>query len=77
GTWHISDALDLTAGLRFTHEAREGSDHSFSFGGASNLSASDLAAQNKQILSYGGYFNLSGTAGNNSVAWLINPSYKV
>jgi iron complex outermembrane receptor protein len=77
GTWHITSTVDLTAGLRFTHEAREGSDHSFSFGGADNLSASDLAAQNKQILSYGGYFNLSGTAGNNSVAWLINPSWKL
>jgi iron complex outermembrane recepter protein len=77
GTWHITPALDLTAGLRLTHEAREGSDHSYSFGGASNLSASDLAAQNKQILAYGGYFALNGTAVNNSVAWLINPSYKL
>lgn len=77
GTWHATKDLNVTAGLRFTHEAREGSDHSYSFGGATNLSASDLAAQNKQILSYGGYFALNGTAGNNSVAWLINPSYKL
>jgi iron complex outermembrane receptor protein len=77
GTWHITQALDLTLGARFTHEAREGSDDSYSFGGASGLSASDQAAQDKQILSYGGYFHVSGRAGYNSVAWLVNPSYKL
>ena len=77
GTWHVTEALDLTAGVRFTHEEREGSDTSSSFGGSNSLSASDLAARNARLLTYGGYFNLSGRAGNNSVSWLFNPSYRI
>lgn len=77
GTWHVTQAFDLTVGARLTHEQREGSDTSRSFNGAAVLSAADQAAQDKQILSYGGYFDLSGRANNNSVAWLVNPSYKI
>lgn len=76
-TWHVTSALDLTAGLRYTHEKRKGGDRGYSFGGAQNLSTSDQALRDKTLLSTGGTFDISGQERNGTWSWLINPSYKL
>lgn len=91
-TWHIVDGLDLTGGIRFTHETREGNVVGSYFIGAggtpdNQLSASDLALRTSFINSaFRGTFNaaqiaafygLPSKVGSNAVSWLINPSWKV
>ena len=78
GTLHILAGLDLTGGVRFTHEVRKGSDTASSFGGVDALSASDLTLRNTLLRNqFGGYFAVAGKNTNNSVSWLVNPSYKI
>ena len=78
GTWHVTDRFDLTGGIRYTHEKRSGSDTTALIGGASNLTPAQVA-QREQILinQFGGYFAIAGKRSFDSVAWLINPSFKV
>lgn len=77
-TWHITPQFDLTGGIRYTHEKREGSNTATSFGGAANLSAADLALRERLLINqFGGYFDIAGKRSFNSVSWLINPSFKV
>src|SRR5690606_7778112 len=76
--WHISPRLDLTGGIRFTHEKRAGSNTATSFGGATNLSPADLALRERLLLNqFGGYFSIAGKKSFDSVSWLINPSFKI
>lgn len=77
-TWHATPWFDLTGGIRYTHEKREGSNTATSFGGASGLSATDLARRESILISqFGGYFTVAGKRSFDSVSWLINPSIKV
>ncbi len=76
GTWHVSDKADLTGGLRYTHEDREAANNVLSFGGADLTGAlAPYAAYRKAVT--GPAYSVTGEKKNGSVAWLINPSYKI
>jgi iron complex outermembrane receptor protein len=77
-TLHLTDWFDLTGGVRFTHEKREGSDTGSSFNGAAGLTAAEQAQQANLLRTlFGGYFSLKDKQTDNSVSWLVNPSIKV
>ncbi|VWX54287.1 conserved exported hypothetical protein [Novosphingobium sp. 9U] len=78
GTVHIAPWFDLTAGVRFTHETRKGSNTGFSFNGAQGLTAAETTQQTNLLRSlFGGYFSLADKQSNNSWSWLVNPSLKI
>jgi iron complex outermembrane receptor protein len=76
GNWHLTDKATLTAGLRDTEETVGTIYDKGSTGGAA-VSGAALAIRSAQ---YGGplygYVN-AGEMKNNSVSWLVNPSYKL
>ena len=77
-TLHAFPGVDLTGGIRYTHEKRAGSNTATSFGGANNLSQSDQALRERLLINqFGGYFDIGGRKSFNSVSWLINPSFKL
>lgn len=74
-TWHITDRLALTVGLRDTLEKKQGSNTAY--GVAPNALPGPLGAIRASILNnFGGAFALADAKTTNSVAWLVNPSYK-
>ena len=82
-TWHVTDKADLTAGLRYTSETKE-VDVTGSYSGGSTLPAAlaayraALAASlNGTYSALGGTFNIYDKKTQDSVSWLINPSYKL
>jgi len=75
---HIAPWFDLTAGVRYTHEKREGSNTGTSFNGAAGLTGAELTQQTNLLRSlFGGYFSLADKQTNNSWSWLVNPSFKI
>ncbi len=83
--WHLTDALTLTTGLRFTNEQRSNSTSSWFDGGvaltAANFPAStalerqlatSIRTANARTTSY-----ISGETGDDSIAWLVNPAWRV
>lgn len=78
GTWHVTSAVDLTAGLRVTYEKRSGSNRGYSFGGSQALSASDQTRRSNYLFTArSGDFFVEGEDDDTSVSWLLNPSWKV
>ncbi|MFT3965441.1 MAG: TonB-dependent receptor [Sphingobium sp.] len=90
GTWHATDRLALTAGIRYTREKKKASNRGESFGGtplvgplAALAPARDavLAAFGGNVAATatepGGTFYLSGSETTTGWSWLVNPSYKV
>lgn len=92
-TWHITDRLDLTGGVRFTDEYRKGNDVGSLIGGVptSQLTPLEQLIRTTVFNARGGNFDaaqladtvFAGSAAGSSskttpsVSWLINPSYKV
>ncbi len=75
GTWHITDQLALTVGLRDTLEKKQGSNTAYAT--APNVLPKALNAYRVGILdNFGGAFALADEKTTNSIAWLVNPSYK-
>jgi len=74
--WHLTDLATLTAGLRDTDET-VGTIYDKTSTGGVEVSGAELAIRTAQ---YGGplygYVN-AGEMKNNSVSWLVNPSYKL
>jgi len=75
-TWHATEALDLTAGLRYTYEHKAGSDVATVFGGAT-LPAPYAPYRAAIISGLGGVFSVADKKDTDGVSWLINPSYRV
>jgi iron complex outermembrane recepter protein len=74
--WHLTDQATLTAGVRDTEET-VGTIYNKGSSGGVAVSGASLAIRSAQ---YGGplygYVN-AGEMKNNSVSWLVNPSYKL
>ncbi|WP_341917344.1 TonB-dependent receptor [Hydrocarboniphaga effusa] len=78
GTWHVLSNVDLTAGLRLTHEKRSGSNDGYSFGGAQDLPAADQTRRDNYLFTArSGDFSVDGSKKDTSVSWLVNPSWKI
>lgn len=83
-TWHVTDALSITGGLRYTHETKRVRVDGSSFGGAplalpvlAGTRAAVLASLGGTPAALGGTYALIDRSSRNSVAWLVNPSFKV
>jgi iron complex outermembrane receptor protein len=92
GTLHLWEGVDLTGGVRFTHETRSGNVIGSYFIGAggtpnSQLSASDLALRTSFVntalrgtfnaAQIASYYGLPDSVANDAVSWLVNPSWKI
>ncbi|MET0239278.1 MAG: TonB-dependent receptor [Sphingobium sp.] len=79
GTWHATDRLALTGGLRFTREKKEASNTGEAFGGAplAGPLAALAPARAAIVSAFGGIFQLSGSETTTAWSWLVNPSFKV
>jgi len=76
--WHITEQLDLTTGIRYTHEKRDASNNSFLAEPGEPLALPALqGARNLVVNSLGGIFQVDDSKSDGSVSWLINPSYRV
>jgi len=73
--WHITEKATLTAGLRDTDET-VGSIYNKAYTGGAAVTGNAAAIRATQLGTVYGYVN-AGTQANNSVSWLINPSYKL
>ncbi len=83
--WHWNDRGTLTFGLRYTNEERTNSSESWSWGGvgltAENFPGStalerSLASSIRTTTARSTAF-ISGESEDDSVAWLINPSFEL
>ncbi|WP_039996755.1 TonB-dependent receptor [Sphingomonas sanxanigenens] len=79
GTWNLSEALKLTAGLRYTHEKKQGEYHQWHAAGpdltglpaAVATAAAAIRNQFNPVTDYGTSFT------DDSLSWLANLSYAV
>lgn len=84
-TAHLTDRLSITGGLRYTDESKQVSVVGSSLGGADLSSSAVLLATRAATLASlggttaaaGGNFALTGRAHRGSVAWLVNPAWKI
>ncbi|PWB82424.1 MAG: TonB-dependent receptor, partial [Methylocystaceae bacterium] len=75
-TWHITERLALTAGIRDTVERKQGSNTAYAYSPGALPAA--LGAIRTAILNgFGGAFAFADAKTTNSVSWLVNPSYKI
>jgi iron complex outermembrane receptor protein len=79
GTWHATDRLSLTAGVRYTREKKKASNTGEVSGGTPLTGAlAALAPARAAIVSaFGGLFALEGSETTTGWSWLVNPAYKV
>jgi iron complex outermembrane recepter protein len=84
-TAHLTSRFSVTGGIRYTDEIKRVSVVGSSFGGA-DLSgsavllatrAATLASLGGTSAAAGGNFSLAGKADRGSVAWLVNPAWKL
>lgn len=76
GAWHVSDKATLTVGLRYTREEREASNRALSFGGtALTGTLAPYAAYRASVT--GPSYTVRGKTNDGSLAWSINPSYRL
>ncbi len=75
-TWHLTDRLALTGGVRFTRETKKASNTPTVFGGAP-LPAQLAPARTAIINAFGGLIGVAGKRTTDSWSWLINPSFKL
>jgi iron complex outermembrane receptor protein len=75
-TWHATDRLALTGGLRFTRETKKASNTATVFGGAA-LPATLAPARAAIVTAFGGLFAVDDTRTTDSWSWLANPSFKL
>ncbi|PWB84064.1 MAG: TonB-dependent receptor [Methylocystaceae bacterium] len=74
-TWHVTDEFALTVGLRDTLEKKQGSNTAYA-AASDTLSGALNAARVGILNNFGGTFALADAKTTNSIAWLVNPSYK-
>lgn len=80
--WHISDALTLTTGLRFTHEKKEGSFSQYWVSGLTPAPA-DLTAVTairtlfNPVTSYSSSFSDNSLSGLATLSWKVAPDINV
>lgn len=75
-SYHFTDRLSLTAGLRYTSEKKKASNTAYSFGGA-DLPTTLQPARTAIINAFGGIFDVADKRTTNSWSWLVNPSFKI
>ncbi len=75
-TWHASDRLALTGGLRFTRENKKASNTATVFGGSA-LPATLAPARTAIVNAFGGVFAVADEKTTSSWSWLVNPSFKL
>ncbi len=75
GNWHISDKATLTLGVRDTDETVSTIYNKISTGGAAVTGGAEAIRASQQGDLFG-YIN-AGSQSNNSVSWLVNPSYQL
>ena len=73
--WHVDDRATVTFGLRDTHETVNNKFNKISTGGVA-VTGNALAIRKAQQGTLYSYVD-AGEASNNSVSWLINPSYRL
>lgn len=77
-TAHLTGRLSITGGLRYTDETKSVNVAGSSLGGADLSHNAPMArARAATLASLGGIFGLSGRANHGSLAWLVNPAWKV
>ncbi|MDB5714016.1 MAG: TonB-dependent receptor [Sphingomonadales bacterium] len=78
GTWHTTDRLAVTVGLRFTHEKKEGDFTQVQFGPSlAGLPAATAAAAQGLRNSFGPNAAFSASNSNDSLTGTLNLAYKV
>ena len=75
-TWHPTDRIALTGGLRFTREKKAASNTSSTFGGAT-LPATLAPARTAIVNAFGGLFAVADQRTTDSWSWLANPSFQL
>lgn len=84
-TAHLTNRLSLTGGLRYTDETKDVNVFGYSLGGADLSASTTLAGYRAATLAslggtsaaLGGTYALSARTSHGSVAWLVNPAWKV
>ncbi|WP_226015663.1 TonB-dependent receptor [Novosphingobium sp. FKTRR1] len=83
-TWHVNDAFSITGGVRYTHETKRANVAGYSIGGATlalpvlaGTRAAVLASLGGTPAALGGVYAIGDRSSRGSVAWLVNPSFKV
>ena len=82
-TWHITDKIDLTGGLRYTYEDKSGSYNQYQAGGVplDELPAGEAALVKAIRASIFGFpipsYYYKNLTHNGSLSYLISPSYKI
>lgn len=79
GNWHVTDALTLTAGLRFTHEKKSGSFEQYWVDGAdiSGFSVAQQAAINGIRAQFSPITSYATSFSDNSLSGLVSLTWKV
>ncbi|MCB5185490.1 TonB-dependent receptor [Methylobacillus gramineus] len=73
--WHLTEKATLTTGLRKTYEYKNNSAQRWTTGGDALTDSNAIAIRNAQIGSYAK--NTADELNDNSISWLVSPSYKV
>ncbi|MCB5188239.1 TonB-dependent receptor [Methylobacillus caricis] len=73
--WHLTEKATLTTGLRKTYEYKNNSAQRWTTGGDALTDANAIAIRNGQIGNYAK--NTADELNDNSISWLVSPSYKV
>lgn len=76
GTFHATDRLALTAGVRFSRENKQASNTATAFGGAP-LPPALAPARAAIVNAFGGLFAVADERTVDSWSWLVNPSYRI
>ncbi|MFT3997987.1 MAG: TonB-dependent receptor [Asticcacaulis sp.] len=82
-TWHVSPRVDVTAGVRYSSEDKRVNVIGSVNGGAAVTGtlaayrAATLASFNGTYAALGGVYNAQDARTQESVSWLINPSFKL
>src|SRR5450830_1514823 len=74
--WHLTDKATLTLGLRETYETVGNTYNKLVTGGTALTNTNALAIRNGQLGTVYGYVTPASQS-NQSLSWLINPSYKL
>lgn len=75
-TWHPTERLSLTGGLRFTRETKKASNTATVFGGAA-LPGTLSPYRTAIVNAFGGLFAVADQRTTDSWSWLANPSFKL
>jgi len=83
GTYHVTNTLSLTAGIRYTDEQKTANVYGLTSGGVTlpaqlePYRAGTLASFGGTTAAAGGIYAIKGHFNAGSVSWLVNPAWKV